>query len=71
MKVIIEIDEDVQSSQFLKFIKTLSYVKIVKEFRDVKSKKIIHDLEQAFQDAKMHNKGKKRLTTAKEFLDEI
>ncbi|MDH5381436.1 MAG: hypothetical protein OEW75_11320 [Cyclobacteriaceae bacterium] len=70
MKLILDI-KDSRVPFFMELIKSLDYISILKEVKDKKKSEAIQDLAEAFNDVKLHQKGKKQLKSAKDLLDEL
>ncbi|MBY0436395.1 MAG: hypothetical protein K2U26_20050 [Cyclobacteriaceae bacterium] len=71
MKVILDIKENSRIPFFMELIKSLDYIRVVKEVKDEKKSQMMADLAEAFHDVKLHEQGKKKLKSAKELLNEI
>ncbi|OFX47871.1 MAG: hypothetical protein A2046_02840 [Bacteroidetes bacterium GWA2_30_7] len=71
MKVILDIKENNHATFFMELVKSLKYISIIKEVKDVKKSKIIEDLTEAFNDVKLYEEGKKQLKSAKDLLNEL
>ena len=70
MKVLIDIQTD-RVPFFMELIKSLDYIKILKEVQDTEKEQAIQELVDAFDDAKLHQQGKKELKSAKDLIDGI
>ncbi len=70
MKVILEI-ENKRASFVMELLKSFKYVHILSEIKNPEKEKIIHELDEAFSDIKLHAQGKKKLKTAKALLNEL
>jgi len=70
MKVILDIKET-RIPFFMELIKSLDYIRIVKEIKDEKKSRAVSELAEAFRDAELHEQGKKKLKSAKELLGEL
>lgn len=70
MKLILDIKEN-RGPFFLELLKSLDYVKILKEVNGKEKSKAIDDLTEAFNDVKLHEEGKIKLKKAKDLLDEL
>ncbi|MCB0428947.1 MAG: hypothetical protein H6585_11220 [Flavobacteriales bacterium] len=70
MKVILDI-KDNRGAFFMELLKSLDYVKVVKEIKDKHKGQTIQDLAEALSDAELHEQGKKKLKSAKDLLDEL
>jgi hypothetical protein len=68
MKMILDIPEE-KASFFVKLMKSFDYVSVLKIVKDPAKGKHVLDLVEAFEDVKLHEQGKKKLKTAKEFFD--
>ncbi len=55
----------------MELVKSLDYISIVKEIKNEKKGELVKDLAEAFNDAKLHEQGKKKLKRAKDLLNEI
>ncbi|MDX2247913.1 MAG: hypothetical protein SF052_14100 [Bacteroidia bacterium] len=71
MKVILEIKDDRRATFFMELIKSLDYINIVKEVKNVRKNEAIADLAEAFNDVKLYEQGKKKLKSAKDLLNEL
>lgn len=70
MKMILEIPQE-KASFFVELVNSLEYVNVIKIVKDPAKGKHVVDLVQAFNDVKLHEQGKKKLKTAKEFFNEF
>ena len=70
MKVILDINDN-RGAFFMELLKSLDYIKIVKEVNDKRKSEAIQDLAEAFNDVKLYEQGKKKLKSAKDLLNEI
>jgi hypothetical protein len=70
MKVILDI-EDNRAPFVMELLKSIKHIHILNEIQDPKKEKIIRDLDDAFTDIKLHEKGKKKLKSAKTLLNEL
>lgn len=70
MKMILDIPE-AKSSFFEELVKNFNYVNVIKVINDPKKGEQVLDLVNAFNDVKLHEQGKKKLKTAKEFFSEV
>lgn len=70
MKVILDI-KDNRGDFFMELLKSLDYIKVIKQVKDKHKSDAIQDIAEAFNDAKLHEKGKKKLKSAKDVLDEL
>ena len=71
MKVILDIKENSRAPFFMEMVKSLDYIRVVKEIRDEKKSRFISDLAEAFNDVKLYEQGKKKLKSAKDLLNEL
>jgi hypothetical protein len=71
MKVILDIQENNRIPFFMELIKSLGFVRVVKEIKDENRSRIINDLADAFNDVKLFEQGKKKLKPAKDLLNEL
>lgn len=71
MKVILGIKEKNRIPFFMEMVRGLNYVKVVKEIKDPRKGKIVSDLVEAFNDVSEYEKGKKKLKSAKDLLNEL
>lgn len=55
----------------MELLKSLDYVSVLKEVKDEKKSQSISDMAEAFNDVKLYEKGKKKLKSAKDLLDEL
>ena len=70
MKVLLDIPEE-RASFFVELINSFDYVNILKIVKDPAKSKQVLDLVEAFNDVKLHEQGKKKLKTSKEFFNEL
>jgi glutaredoxin-related protein len=70
MKMILDIPE-VKSNFFQELLNDFDYVNVIKTIKNRQKEQQIADLADAFNDVKLHEQGKKKLKTAKEFFDEL
>jgi len=70
MKVILDI-KDNRVPFFMELLKSLDYINIIKEIRNKRKSKIIQEMTEAFHDVKLYERGKKKLKSAKDLLNEI
>jgi len=70
MKLILDIKEN-RAPFFMELIKSLDYINILKEVKNKEKSKNIQDLAEAFNDVRLHEKGKKSLKSANELLNEL
>ncbi len=70
MKVILDISDN-RGPFFMELLKSLSYVKVVKEIGNSEKSQAIQDLADAFHDVDLYEQGKKKLVSAKDLLDEL
>ncbi|MCU0418205.1 MAG: hypothetical protein MUC38_00990 [Cyclobacteriaceae bacterium] len=71
MKILLDIREKRKASFFLDLIKQLDYVRLLKIIDDPQKGKLVNDLSDAFREVHLYEKGKKKLKTAKQLLDEL
>lgn len=71
MKVILDIKEKNRIPFFMEMVRGLNYVKVVKEIKDPRKGKIVSDIVEAFNDVSEYEKGKKKLKSAKDLLNEL
>jgi hypothetical protein len=71
MKVILDIKEESRVPFFMELVRSLDYISVVKEFKEERNSQVIADLTEAFNDVQLHEKGEKKLKTAKDLLREI
>ena len=70
MKVILDIQEN-RVPFFMELLKSLDYIRILKEIKSKDKSLAIQDLVEAFDDVKLHEEGKVQLKSAKDLLDEL
>ena len=70
MKVLIDVKEN-RASSFMKLLESLDYINVLKELKSKDKNEAIEDIIEAFEDVKLHEKGKKILKSAQEVLNEI
>ncbi len=71
MKVILDIKENNRTPFFMELIKSLDYVTVLKEVKGKRKSEFVQDLAEAFNDARLHEQGKKKLKSAKALLNEL
>lgn len=71
MKVILDIKESNRIPFFMEMIKSLDYISVIKEVKEVRKSQFITDLAEAFNDVKLYEQGKKKLKSAKDLLNEL
>lgn len=70
MKMILDIPE-AKVSFFEELINSLNYVNVIKVINHPEKSKQVMDIANAFKDVQLHETGKKKLKTAKEFFNEL
>lgn len=70
MKILLDLQEN-RVPLFMELLKSLGYVRILKEVKDEEKNRAIEDLIESFEDIKLHEQGKKKLKSAKDVLDEL
>ncbi len=70
MKLIIDI-KDTKAPFFMELIRSLDYISIIKEVKDKSKSEFVTDLAVAFNNVKEHEKGNKKLKSAKDLLNEL
>ncbi len=70
MKVILDV-QDNRKEFFMELLKSLDYVKVVKEVNDKQKSEAIQNLAEAFNDVRLYEKGEKQLKSAKDLLNEL
>ncbi len=70
MKVILDVKDD-RHSFLMELLQNLDFVQVLKEVKDEEKGQAIKDLIEAFDDVKQYEQGKKKLTSAKDLLDEL
>ena len=70
MKLIIDI-KDTKAPFFMELIRSLDYISIIKEVKDKSKSELVTDLAEAFNNVKEHEKGNKKLKSAKDLLNEL
>ncbi len=71
MKVILDIKESSRVPFFMEMVKSLDYISVIKEVKEERNSQFIADLAEAFNDVKQYEKGKKKLKSAKDLLNEL
>jgi hypothetical protein len=71
MKVILDIKENDRIPFFMEMVKSLDYISVIKEVKEERKSQFISDLADAFNDVKLYEKGKKKLKSAKDLLNEL
>ena len=70
MKLILDI-KDNRVPFFMELVKSLDFVQVIKEVNDKEKSQRIQDLAEAFNDAALHEQGKKKLKSANDLLNEL
>lgn len=70
MKVILDIEEG-KEAFFMELVKSLDFIKVIQQVDDKEKGQVVQDLIEAFNDAKLHEQGKKKLKSAKDLLNEL
>lgn len=70
MKVLLSIEND-RVPFFMELLKSLDYIRVLKEVKNEEKSKAIQDLADSFNDVRLYEQGKKQLKSAKELLDEL
>lgn len=70
MKVILDV-RDNRMMYFMELVKSLDYIRVVKEIKDESKSQFVADLAESFNDVKLHQQGKKKLKSAKDLLNEL
>ena len=70
MKVILDV-RDNRMMYFMELVKSLDYIRVVKEIKDESKSQFVADLAESFNDIKLHQQGKKKLKSAKDLLNEL
>jgi hypothetical protein len=70
MKVILDV-RDNRMIYFMELVKSLDYIRVVKEIKDESKSQFVADLAESFNDVKLHQQGKKKLKSAKDLLNEL
>lgn len=70
MKVLLEIQEN-RVQFFMELLKSLGYIKILKEVKTTEKNQAVENLVEAFNDIKLHEDGEKQLKSAKDLLNEL
>jgi hypothetical protein len=71
MKIILDIKNKRRASFFMELLKSFDYVDILKVVNDPVKERTVLDLDESFQDVKLHLQGKKKLKSAKTLLNEL
>lgn len=70
MKVILNIENN-KAQLFMKLVKSLDYITVMKEVKDKQKSEFITDLADSFNDINFNQVGKKKLKSAKSLLNEL
>lgn len=70
MKVILDV-RDNRMMYFMELVKSLDYIRVIKEIKDEDKSQFVADLAESFNDVKLHQQGKKKLKSAKDLLNEL
>ncbi|MFZ1703572.1 MAG: hypothetical protein WAT79_04450 [Saprospiraceae bacterium] len=71
MKVLLEIKDELQVTEFMDLIDKMDYIDVLMKVKDKKSSAFISGLVDSFNDIKQYEAGVKKLKTAKELLNEL
>lgn len=71
MKIILDIKENSRIPFFMELIRSLEYIRVIKEIKNEEKNRYINELEESFNDVKLHKEGKKKLKSAKDLLNEL
>lgn len=70
MKVILDV-QDGREEFFMELMKSLDFIKVISQVKDKEKNQAVQDMIEAFNDVKLHEKGKKNLRSAKDLLNEL
>jgi hypothetical protein len=72
MKVIIDINDN-KAAAFLNFIKSLDFIRVYskEEYEEPTKQEILDSIKQGIKEAQLHQEGKIKLQSARDFLDEL
>ena len=71
MKVLLDIN-DSKATAFLNFIKSLDFIRIQKEdYEEPTKQEILDSIKQGMKEAQLHQQGKIKLQSARDFLNEL
>lgn len=71
-QIVLNIKDQRKRSFFLELIRQLGFIEVVREIKlNEKQLQEMKDLEEAFEDIKQHQAGKKKLKKAKDLLNEL
>lgn len=71
MTYMIDIDKG-REEEFLKAIEKMGYARLVEKDRKKRAKEaVLEEIREAYNEAKLHEKGKIELKSARELLDEL
>ncbi|MFV0554141.1 MAG: hypothetical protein ACK5LR_05490 [Mangrovibacterium sp.] len=71
MKVILDITQSSRIPFFMEILNSLSYVKVIKKIDEKEKNQTIDDLTSAFDEVRLHEEGKIKLSSARDFLHEL
>ncbi len=70
MKILLDIKEN-RVSFFIELLKSLDYIKVLSEIKGKQGEVFVDDMSEAFNNVRLHEKGKKKLKSAKDLLNEL
>jgi hypothetical protein len=72
MKIILDI-EDNKAAAFLNFIKSLDFIRIYtkEDYEEPTKQEILEGIKQGMKEVQLHQEGKIKLQSARDFLNEI
>jgi uncharacterized protein YjgD (DUF1641 family) len=71
MKVILDIKDDAQATNFINMVEKLGYIDILMQIKDQKTSRFISELVESFENIRDYEEGKKQLKSAIELLNEF
>ncbi|SEI94397.1 hypothetical protein SAMN05192553_101954 [Cyclobacterium xiamenense] len=72
MKVTLDI-KDSKAAAFLNFVKSLDFIRIQdpEDFEEPNKQEVLENIRQGMKEVKLHQEGKVKLHSARDFLDEL
>jgi len=71
MEVLLDINDKSRAPFLMELLKSLDYVRVVKEVKTERKSRIISDLKKSLKEVNLFEEGKMKLQTFDELLDEL
>jgi len=71
MEVLLDIRDKNREPFLMELLKSLDYVRVVKEVKTERKSRVISGLKKSLEEVKLYEKGKIKLQTFDELLDEL